>query len=78
MQNDRKFYHSERENLMSSSPQDPIRTGKPVALLSSKNRLNQETFSNREDFLEDINRFFWEQRTFLQIFQPGKCCEISS
>ena len=41
--------HSERENLMSSSSQDPISTGKPVALFSSKSRLNQETFSDRED-----------------------------
>ena len=31
-----QVYHSERENLMSSSPQDPISTGKPVALFSSK------------------------------------------
>ena len=30
---------------MSSSSQDPISTGRLVALSSSKNRLNQETFS---------------------------------
>ena len=30
-----QVYHSERENLMSSSSQDPISTGKPVALFSS-------------------------------------------
>ena len=45
-----RVYHSERENLMSSSSQDPTSTGNPVALLSSKNRLNQETISDREDF----------------------------
>ena len=39
-------YHSERENLMSSSSQGPICTGKPVALFSSQNRLRQETFSD--------------------------------
>ena len=45
-----QVYHPERENLMSSSSQDRISTGKPVALFSSKNRLNQETFSDRENF----------------------------
>ena len=35
---------------MSSSSQDPISTGKLVASFSSQNRLNQETFSEREDF----------------------------
>ena len=57
MQNVRKFV-TLQENLKSSSPQDPISTGKLVALFSSKNRLKQETFSDREDFLEDTNRFF--------------------
>ena len=41
--------HSEREHLMSSSSQDPISTGKLVALFSSKNGLNQEAFSDRKD-----------------------------
>ena len=31
-----QVYHSERENLMSNSSQDPISTGKLVALFSSK------------------------------------------
>ena len=39
-----QVYHSERENLMSSSSQDPTSTGKPVAMFSSQNRLNQDTF----------------------------------
>ena len=39
--------HSERENLISSSSQDPISTGK---LVTSQNWLNQETFTDREDF----------------------------
>ena len=42
--------HSEREGLMSSSSQDPTSTGKLVALFSSKNRLDEEPFSDREDF----------------------------
>ena len=33
-----QVYHSERENLMSSSSQDPTSTGKPVAVFSSQNR----------------------------------------
>ena len=41
--------HSERENLMSSSSQDPTTggTGKPVAVISSQSKLNQETFSDQ-------------------------------
>ena len=45
-----KVYHSARENLMSSSSQDSIGTGTPVALFSSQIRLNPETFSDRENF----------------------------
>ena len=40
-----QVYHSERGNLISSLSQDPICTGKPVALCSSQNALNQNTFS---------------------------------
>ena len=36
--------HSEGENLMSSSSQDPTSTGKPVAVFSSQNWLNQDIF----------------------------------
>ena len=43
-----QVYHFERENLMSSSSQDPISTRKLVALFSSQKRLNQDTFSYRE------------------------------
>ena len=46
---------------MSSSSQDPTSSGRPGALLfSSKDRLNPETFSVREDFPKYINRF-WER-----------------
>ena len=55
-----QVHHSERENLMSSSSQDPISTGKPVALFSSQNRLNQETFSDRMDFSLKTSTGFWE------------------
>ena len=51
-----QVYQSERENLMSSSSEDPTSTEKPVAVFSSQNRMNQDTFS-------DIDRFstsFWE------------------
>ena len=41
-----QVYHSERENWMSSSSQDPTSTGKPIAVFSSQNRLNQDTFSD--------------------------------
>ena len=51
-----QVYHSERENLMSNSSQDP-----------TNRRFSLQTSTS-----------FWKQRTFLQILQPGKCCEISS
>ena len=47
----------ERENSMSSSSQDPTSTGKPVAVRSSQKRLNQDTFSDRDEFPRDMNRF---------------------
>ena len=57
MRNDHKFTTLHEKNLMSSSSLDPISAGRLVALFSSQNRLNQETFSDREDFPEDNNRF---------------------
>ena len=54
--------HSVRENLMSSSSQDPTSTGRPSALLfSNKNRLNPETFSHREDFSLKTSTGFGKQ-----------------
>ena len=58
------------------SSQDPISTGKLVALFSTQNRFNPDTFSDRDDFPSDINRFLGA-RTFHQILS-GKCCKISS
>ena len=46
-----QVYHSEREHLMSSSSQDPISTGKPVAVFSSQSRLNQDTFPRETNLL---------------------------
>ena len=45
-----QVYHSVRASLMSSSSQDPISTGKLLALFPSQNRFNRETFSDREGF----------------------------
>ena len=59
-----QVYHSERENLMSSSSQDPISTGKLVALFSSHNRLNQETFSDREEFSLRHQHVFGSNESF--------------
>ena len=54
-----QVYHSERENLMPSSSQDPIDTGKFVALFSSKKCWIQKRFLMEKIFPQDINRF-WE------------------
>ena len=62
-----QVYHSERENLLSSSSQDPTLTGKPVAMFLSQNRLNQDTFSDGDEFSLLTSTCFWEPRTFHQI-----------
>ena len=62
-----QVYHFERENLMSSSFQDPISTGKPVVLFSSQNRLNQDTFSDRDDFSLKHQQVFGSGEPFHQI-----------
>ena len=54
-----QVYHSERENLMSSLSQDPTGKGKPVAVFSSQNRLNQDIFSDRDEFSLKTSGF-WE------------------
>ena len=65
-----QVYHSARENLMSSSSQDPISTGRPVALFSSKNRLNQETFSDRENFPLGHQEVFGINEPFCRFSNP--------
>ena len=53
-----QVYHSVRENLMPSSSQDPISTGRPGALLfSTKNMLNPETFFDGEVFFKTSTGF---------------------
>ena len=54
---------------MSSSSQDPkpVGTGKPVAVFSSQNRLNQETFSNREDFSSRHQQVFGSNESFYRF-----------
>ena len=50
MQDDRKFVTFNEKTSCPVSSQDPISTGKLVALFSSQNRLDQETFSDRGDY----------------------------
>ena len=47
-------YHSERESLMLISSRDPIVTGKPVSVFSSQSKLNQDTVSERDQFLSKL------------------------
>ena len=55
-----QVYHSERENLMSSSSQDPTSggTGKAVAVFSSQSKLSQDTFSDRVQFSSTHQQVF--------------------
>ena len=52
---------------MSSSSQDPTSTGKLVALFSSQNRLNQETFSDRVEFSLRHQRIFGSNEPFIRF-----------
>ena len=45
-----QVYHSERGNMVSYSSQDPTSTRILVAVFSGQNRLNQDTFSDRDEF----------------------------
>ena len=62
VQNGSQVYHSERENLMSSSSQDPRLGGtrKPDAVLSSQSKWNQDTFSDRRSIFLETSTGFWE------------------
>ena len=62
-----EVYHSERENLMSSSSQDPTSTGKPVAVFSSHNRLNRDTFSDRDEFSFRHQQVFGSNEPFIRF-----------
>ena len=68
-----QVYHSERESLMSSSSQDPkpVGTGKPVAVFSSQNRLNHETFFDTEDFPSRHQQVFGSNESFFRFSNPA-------
>ena len=55
---------------MSSSSRDPISTGRPVALFSSRNRSSQETFSGREDFSSEHQQVFGSNEPFFGFSKP--------
>ena len=82
--------HSERENLMQSSSQEPSRTGKPVSLSSCRNRLRQETISDRDCLpIQDLNPYLGSnepstrlpdsgQRTKTHLKRELKLCDKSA
>ena len=73
-----QVYHSEREILMSSSSQDPTSTGKPVAVFPSQNRLNQDTFSDRDEFSFTHQQVFGNNELFIRFSNQANVAEISS
>ena len=56
---------------MSSSSQDPISTGKAVALFSSQHRLKQDTFSDRDDFSLRHQKVFGRNKLFIRFSNPA-------
>ena len=64
-----QVYHSFRENLMSSSSQDPRLGGtrKPVAVFSNQSNLNQDTFSDRDQFSLEHQQVFGNSEPIMQI-----------
>ena len=66
-----QVHHSERENLMSSSSQDPTSTGKPVAVFSSQSRLNQDTLSDRDEFSFTHQQVFGSNELFIRFSNPA-------
>ena len=81
-----QVHHSERENLMSSSSQDPISTGKPVALFSAKIGWIKKRFPIEWIFPQDINRFLGSNESFFRFSDATKArselmkqeCEVVS
>ena len=66
-----QVYHSERQNLMSISSQDPTSTGKLVAVFSNQNKLNQDTFPIETIFPQEINRFLGVVNFFIRFSNPA-------
>ena len=58
-------------DLMFCSSQDPISTGKLVALISSQNMLNQYTLSDREDFPLRQQQVFGSNEPFIRFSNPA-------
>ena len=56
---------------MSSSCQHPISTGKLVALFSSPNWLNQDTFFDRDDFSLRHQRILGSNEPFIRFSNPA-------
>ena len=55
---------------MSSSFQDPTSTGTPVAMFSSQNRWNQDTFSDRDEFSSRHQQVFGSNEHFIRFSNP--------
>ena len=66
LQNDRNFITLNVKNLMSSSSQDAISTGKPIALSTSQNSINK-TFSDSEDFPLGHQQVFRSNEHFISF-----------
>ena len=62
-----QVHHSERENLMSSSYQDPTSTGKPVAVFSRQYRLNRGTSFDRDEFSSRHQQVFGSNEPFIRF-----------
>ena len=57
--------------MMSSSSQDPISAGKLVALFSSPNGLNQDTFCDRDDFSLRHQQVMGSNEPFIRFSNPA-------
>ena len=55
---------------MSNSSQDQTSTGKPVAVFSGQNRLNQDTFSDGHEFLTR-QQVFGSNERFIRFSNPA-------
>ena len=71
-----QVYHPGRENLMSGSSQDPKSTGRPVALYSSKNWSNQETFSDGEYFSSGHHQVLGNNKPLFRFSHPENTVKL--
>ena len=56
---------------MSSSSQDPTSTGKVVAVFSSQNGLNRDTFSDSDEFCQRHQQVFGSNEPFIRFSNPA-------